>query len=254
VVGINTAIATRTGGYQGVGFAIPVNMARKIMDSLISKGHVVRGWLGVSIQNVSEDMAEVLGLDRAHGALVGQVVPDGPADKAGIRQGDLIVELDGKEIQDVEQLQLMVVDRDPGSRVAVTVVRERSRRSIEVRLGELPEDGELAGGPGDRGEGSREGHSTDLGMSLTNLTSGLRRELDLPSEVDGVVVTGVDPAKAAGRAGLQRGDVILRAGDTEVHGVRAFERALEEAPSGEPVLLLVRRGEAEIFVAVRVPE
>ncbi|MDM7915861.1 MAG: Do family serine endopeptidase, partial [Candidatus Eisenbacteria bacterium] len=137
VVGINTAIATRSGANEGVGFAIPINMASRIKDSLIHEGKVVRGWLGVNIQNLNESTAEIFGLDRPQGALVSQVVPGSPAADAGLRVRDVITEIDGRPVKDVEDLQLQVVDRAPGTRVKLTVQREGRDRTVEVKLGEL---------------------------------------------------------------------------------------------------------------------
>ena len=251
VVGINTAIASRSGGSQGVGFAIPINMASRIMDSLIKDGKVVRGWLGVNIQNLNENTAEIFGLDRPRGALVGQVVPGSPADDAGVRQGDVVIEIEGKPVKDVEDLQLKVVGFDPGTRVNLTVLREGKEKQISVRLGELEAESasrEAKGGPewNDR--------SADLGLSLEELSRAARQELELPPDVDGVLVVEVDPSKPAGRAGLQRGDVIRKVGEQEVLSVRSFRDAIADAPAGKPALLLVRRGESEIFLGVRIPE
>ncbi len=252
VVGINTAIATRTGGYQGIGFAIPMNMARKVMDSLISTGKVVRGWLGVNIQNLNENTAEAFGLERARGALVGQAVPGGPAEKAGLRQGDVIVTFDGKEVKDVEDLQLKVVDESPGTKVDLGIIRDRKSMTIPVKLGELEDKGPAGSkGSGSNAEPQR---SHDLGLNLDDLTPSARRQLDLPAEVDGVLVTDVDPTGIAGQAGLQRGDVIMKIGSAEVRNVRSFEQALQGAPTGKPVLFLVRRQDAEIFLGVRLPK
>jgi len=251
VVGINTAIATRSGGSQGVGFAIPINMASRIMESLIKDGRVVRGWLGVNIQNLNENTAEIFGLDRPRGALVGQVVPGSPADDAGVRQGDVVTEIDGRPVKDVEDLQLKVVAYDPGTRVNLTVLREGREKEIAVRLGELETEG--SGTPA-RGRAEESDRTAGLGLVLEELTRAARSELELPPTVDGVLVADVDPSKPAGRAGLQRGDVIRKVGDTEVLSVRSFREAIAAAPAGKPVLLLVRRGESEIFLGIRIPE
>jgi serine protease Do len=254
VVGINTAIASRNGGNQGIGFAIPINMAGRIMDSLISHGKVVRGWMGVSIQNINDTTAEIFGMDRPHGALVGQVTPASPAEDAGIRQGDVIVSIDGEQVKDVEDLQLKIVDHDPGAKVDLGILRDGKERSITIELGELPAD--EAAKAEDGGErGSPSSRSTDLlGMSLEELTRPVRTELDIPPGVEGLLVTDVDPAKPAGRAGLQRGDIIMRVGNDEILSLRSFEEAVKGARLGKPVLFLVRRGDTESFLGIRIPE
>jgi serine protease Do len=254
VVGINTAIASRNGGNQGVGFAIPINMASRIMDSLISHGKVVRGWMGVSIQNINDTTAEIFGMDRPHGALVGQVSPGSPAEDAGIRQGDVVISIDGKQVKDVEDLQLKIVDHAPGTTVDLGVLRDGKERSIPVKLGELPAD-ETAKAEDGGQLGSQSGRSTDLlGLRLEELTRPVRSELDIPPSVEGLLVTEVDPSKPAGRAGLQRGDIITRVGNDEILSLRSFEEAVKGARAGKPVLFLVRRGDTESFLGVRIPE
>jgi serine protease Do len=253
LVGINTAIASRTGGSMGVGFAIPVNMAHKIMQDLITNGKVTRGWLGIRIQNLNDDMAEVFGLDKPRGALVQGVESGSPGDKAGLRQGDLIVAMDGRQIKDTEELRLRVTDRSPGTKVELAVMRDKKEITIPVKLGELDSDTDktaaLSGGP-DRDRD----RSSDLGLTVDELDAQTRRELNLPRGTAGVVVSDTDPSKPAGRAGLQRGDVILRVGDTPVETVRDFRQALRDTPSGKPVLLLINRDGNEIFLGVRMPE
>ncbi len=253
VVGINTAIASRNGGNQGVGFAIPINMASRIMDSLIDHGRVVRGWLGVSIQNINDTTAEIFGMDRPRGALVGQVSPGSPAEDAGIRQGDVILSINDAPVKDVEDLQLKVVDYAPGTRVDLRILREGDERTITVKLGELESEATDRPGSGES-PGVRSDRTADLGLSLEELTRAVRRELDIPAGVEGLLVTEVNPAKPAGRAGLQRGDIITKVGGQEVLSLRSFETAIRDARPGKPVLFLVRRGDMESFLGVRIPE
>jgi serine protease Do len=247
------AIATRSGGYQGVGFAIPINMARKIMDSLISNGKVVRGWLGVSLQDLNEDMADALDLRGRRGALVGQVMDNSPASRAGMRQGDLITAFEGHEVRDVKDLRLRVIDQAPGTQVRLQVTRDGKEITIPVKLGELENDGQ-ENEQSQMEESDSSTRSSDLGMALQDLTARTRQQLDLPGDVDGVLVVDVERAKAAGRAGLRPEDVILKVGDKAVTSVRAVERALGDVPTGKSALLLVRRENAEIFLAIRMPE
>jgi serine protease Do len=253
VVGINTAIATRSGASDGVGFAIPINMASRIMDDLIHDGKVVRGWLGVNIQNLNQNTAEIFGLDRPRGALIGQVVPGSPADEAGLRQGDLILELDGRPVRDTDDLQFKVVEKDPGTSVRLTVLRDGREKPFEVRLGELQSETESDRGGLGRLDDDAE-RSNDLGLGLQELTRDARRELDVPPAIDGVLVTVVEPGKPADKAGLQRGDVIRKISDREILSIREFQQAIREAPSGKPALFLVWRAQGELFLGVRIPE
>jgi len=253
LVGINTAIASRNGGNMGVGFAIPINMASRIMDDLITHGKVTRGWLGVRIQNLNEDMAEIFHLDKPYGALIGSVENGSPAEKAGLEQGDLIVEMNGHEIKNTEDLRLQITAQSPGTTIDLKVIRDAKPKQISVKLGELESDQEV--GPGFQGEKESESDLTEgLGLKIDELTSTVRQQLDLPAGIEGVVVDQVDPVSAAGRAGMQRGDVILKVGNDEIDSPQAFRRALRDVGPGKAALLLIRRGEAEIFLGVRIPE
>ncbi len=253
IIGINTAIATRSGGYQGIGFAIPINMAQRIMDSLIRTGRVVRGWLGVNIQNLTPEMAEIFELDRPRGALVGRVVENSPAEDAGLMQGDVILELDGQQIAGVEDLQLRVTAYDPGSGVDIVVLRDGRRERLRATLGEL--DGDLAAAGLEKEETARTRNlAQDLGLAVEELTARIRRQIDLPPSVDGVVVADVDRTRPAGRAGIRAGDVILEVAGEKVLSAPSLERALDSVDRGRPALFLIWRDGSEIFLAVRVPE
>ena len=165
-----------------------------------------------------------------------------------------VVSIDGAQVKDVEELQLKIVDHDPGTTVDLGILRDGKERSITVKLGELQSD-EAAKAEDGKEQGSPSGHSTDLlGLSLEELTRPVRTELDIPPGVEGILVTDVDPAKPAGRAGLQRGDIIVRVGNDEVLSLRSFEQAVKGARPGKPILFLVRRGDAESFLGVRIPE
>ncbi|MDZ7372760.1 MAG: DegQ family serine endoprotease [candidate division KSB1 bacterium] len=243
LVGINTAIVGQAN--VGIGFAIPINMARWVMEQLVSKGKVVRGWLGVWIQSVDEKIAKAYGLDRPMGALVTQVQKNSPAEKAGIKEGDLILEFDGRKIEDSQHLTNLVASYPPGAEVEVVLIREKSRRTLRVKLGERPEEERLA-----RGGSAR---SQSLGLSVQTLTEDLASRLGYEGE-RGVVISEVEPGSPAARAGLRRGDLILEANRQKVSSAREFQSLVAELKPGDVLLLRVRRGENTFFAAIEVPE
>jgi serine protease Do len=243
VVGINTAIYSRSGGNIGIGFAIPINIAKEIVPQLKEKGHVTRGWLGVMIQKVTPDIAESLGLSEPRGALVADVVKDGPAEAAGIKQGDVIVEYDGKPIADSADLPLLVARTPVGRTVVVKVIRDKKEQTFNVKIAELKEEEVAQGGGGTTSEG--------LGLTVQTLTPDIADNLGLDRNLKGVVVTDVDPNGPAGDAGMRRGDVILEVNRTPVKDVDAYRKALRASGKGKSVLFLVRRGDNTIFLAVK---
>jgi serine protease Do len=241
VVGVNTAIFSRGGGNIGIGFAIPIDIAKEIVPQLKERGRVTRGWLGVMIQKVTPDIAESLGLEEAKGALVAEVVKDGPAKEAGLQQGDVIVEYDGKPVGDSAELPLLVARTPVGTSVPVIVIRDKERQTIKVTIGELQDETMAEAGTES---------SEDLGLDLQTLTPDLADNLGLGDDVHGVVVTAVDPEGSAAEAGLRRGDVIVEVNRKPVKDVAEFRAALKET-KGKSVLFLVRRGENTIFLAVK---
>jgi len=243
VVGINTAIFSRGGGNIGIGFAIPIDLAKEIVPQLKEKGHVTRGWLGVMIQKITPDIAESLGLEGTKGALVADVVKDGPAEAAGLKQGDVIVEFDGKPVNDSAELPLLVARTPVGKKVNVKVLRDKKTESFDVTIAELKDEEE-----GQQGGGSS---SEDLGLAVQTLTPDLAENLGIERNLKGVVVTQVDPGGPAGDAGLRRGDVILEVNRSPVKDVSAYKKALQSAGKGKSVLFLVRRGDNTIFLAVK---
>jgi serine protease Do len=242
VVGINTAIFSRSGGNIGIGFAIPINLANEIVPQLKAKGHVTRGWLGVMIQRITPDIAESLGVKDTEGALVSEVVPDGPAAKAGLQQGDIITEYDGKPVHESADLPRLVARTAVGSSVTVKVRRGDDHKTLTVTVGELEEDAQ---------EASSGANSEQLGLAVQTLTAEIAENLGLERGVRGVVVTEVQPDGPAAEAGLRRGDVIAEVNRRPVHNVRQYEKALGGSGKGKSVLFLVRRGDNTIFLAVR---
>lgn len=241
-IGINTAILSRAGGNQGIGFAVPSNMAREVMEQILKSGRVVRGWLGVSIQPVTPQMAKAFGLADARGALVSDVVPDSPAARAGLGNGDVIIEIDGKSVEDSRDLQLSVARMKPGTKTNLKVIRDGRATGISVTLGELPEE-RRAARPDTRRGGALEGVEVD------ELTPQVAGQLGLPRQTLGVIVVSVRPDSAAAAAGLRRGDVIQEANRKPVTSVETFERVVRQT-GDQPVLLLVNRAGNTYYVVV----
>ncbi len=243
VVGINTAINPRA---NTIGFAVPVNMAKGILPQLRASGHVSRGWLGVYIQEVNEDIASHLELDDEKGALVSKVEPGGPAADGGVRSGDVIVGFNGSPVDDMEELPRLVAAAPVGSKAELVVVRKGKRKTLEIQLGELDEGEKLAraGAPG--GDPSK---ASAYGLQVQELTPDIAERLGLEADAKGLVVVAVEPESPAAEASLQRGDVILEVNQEAIEGVGTFADALEDTERG--ALLLVRRGQAEIFVPLK---
>lgn len=204
LIGINTAILSRSGGNQGIGFAIPSDLARTVMTSLVEYGHVTRGYLGITIQDVTPNLAKEFHLKRSNGALVGSVSPQGPADKAGLKDGDVVLSFNGKPVRDSRQLKLAVAETKPDSKVPVEVMREGSNRKLEVTVGQLPGTEHLA--QTDSGHGQNTG--TLQGVGVGDLDGQTREQFKIPHNVKGAVVTEVQPDSPAAEAGLKPGDVI----------------------------------------------
>lgn len=242
VVGINTAIFSRSGGYMGIGFAIPINMARSVMDSLISKGKVVRGWLGVGIQNLSEDLAKSFAFEGTEGALVGHLEKGGPAESAGVKQGDIIVKLDGERIRNINQLRNSVAALAPGKKIDLEVMRDGRRQTLRVKVGELPAQ--------EVREQTEEDSAGDLGMRVENLTPDLARQLGV-REGSGVVVRSVLPGSPAARAGVQRGDIIVSINGKPVKSIGEFNQALGHADIKKGIRLVLQSEGMERFAFLK---
>jgi serine protease Do len=240
VVGINTAIFSRTGGNIGIGFAIPINLAKELVPQLKSKGKVTRGWLGVVIQKVTPDLAESLGLDQARGALVANVAKDGPAERAGVKVGDVIVEFDGKEVKDSNELPILVARTPVDKKARLKVLRDKKEVTLSVTIGEL-KDEEVVASATEKG---------DLGLTVQRLTPQIAESLGL-ERVEGLVITAVEPGSAGEEAGLRRGDVILEIDRKAVRNLAEYRKALEGAKKGKGILFLVRRGESTLFLALK---
>jgi len=242
VIGINTAIVA-TG--QGIGFAIPISMAKEIKDRLIAQGKVVRGWLGVGIQELTEELAAQFGVKPEDGVLVGNVMKDSPAERGGMKPGDIIQEFNGTKISGVHQLQREVAQSPVGSPVRLKVLREKQPVMLTIVLGEQPTDVAAASEPGSTPAQAAE----RFGLTVQDLTPELRNQLRL-NTVDGVMVSSVDEAGPAARAGIRPGDVITEANREPVKSTRDFSRILGQMRRGQNLLLLVRRDGNSRFVVL----
>ncbi len=248
LVGINTAILSRSGGNQGIGFAIPSDMVRPIMNSLLSDGKVDRGWLGVAIQDVDRDLASALGLPVAKGVLIADVGKNSPAAKGGVQRGDVVQKLAGKTVDSSARLRNLVASQGAGKRVELEIWRDGRKRNLRVTLGSLPADtSSLASqeSPADTDNGR-----SVRGLAVTELNSASKRRYSVPSgETSGVVVTSVARDSAAARAGIRAGDVIAEVNRKAVNSARAFTRAAKADKNS--LLLLVKRGGNALYVVIR---
>ena len=235
LVGINTAILSRSGGFQGIGFAIPSDLVRSVMQQLVETGKVVRGYMGVSIQDVNPELADAFNLSETAGAIVAEVVPGSPAAKAGVQTGDVITAINGTKVVDGRRLRLAVADVRPGTEAKVQVLREGKTLDLAVKVGELPGKGGLSAG--NRGEGAGTDEGTLNGVGVADLEPQLRREFNIPSRVQGVLVTEVEPTSKAAEAGLQPGDVIQ---EINQQPVRTADDAIKMTESEENKKTLLR--------------
>lgn len=255
VVGVNTAIFSPSGGSIGIGFAIPSSLAKNIVDQLREHGHIRRGWLGVHIQMVTQDIADGLGLGAARGALVSSVTPDGPAAKAGIQAGDVVLSFDGKDVAEMRRLPLMVAETDVDKTVNATVFRKGERLDVKIKVGELQakEEAEDQKDQGDDNAPAATGAEKldDLGASVAPLTDALRTHYGIKKDVKGLVVTKVAPAGLAADQGLEAGDVIAEVAQQDVKAPKELAELVKQAKKeNKPLLLLVNRKDDLRFVAI----
>ncbi len=243
VVGINTAIASRSGGYQGIGFAIPSNSAKLIMNDLIKEGRVRRGLLGVTIQDLDEALAKSFNRDSSEGALVSQVVPDSAADEAGIKSGDIIVKFNGKEVRGAGHLKNMVGRNKPGTDTTVTIFRNGKDKTLNVKIGEKTKEAMAKAGQ----VPDTEKTSNELGIEVRPTPIQKANKWDIKQGV-GVEITGVDMDGAGSEMGLRRGDVLLEINGSPIVGVDSFEKALTSIKKGDYIRLKIQRNKMQRFV------
>ena len=239
VIGINTAIVAQG---QGIGFAIPVNMAKQIIPQLRDEGRVTRGWLGVTVQALNKELAESFDLDTTHGALVNEVIEDSPADKAGLKRGDIIVEYDGKQVDELNDLPRLVAATPVDETVKVKVFRDGKERTINVKIGRL-DDGEVALAADDEETGGA------LGLTVANVTPELVERYSLESD-QGILITKIDPEGPAAEANLRVGDLVVEADGKEVGSVKEFEELVGKMKSGKVLRLLIQRRATLLYTTV----
>ena len=246
LIGINTAIASRNGGSIGIGFAIPSNLAQKVMTDILERGKVVRGWLGVQIGNVSPGYARQNNLPTSEGVIISSVVVDGPADKGNLEAGDIVTAIDGKRIRNATELSTRIGATEPGTRIDLSIIRDGNNRTLSIRLEEFPEDeSTLAFDDPFRFE--------NLGFQVEALTPRLREEFDLLDRDRGGLVTSVRARGVAERHGLQEGDLIVRLNREDIINARQLANAIGDLRSGDPVALLVLRNNRKVFLTFDVP-
>ncbi len=244
VVGMNTAIFSRSGGYMGIGFAIPINMAQRIREQLVETGSVTRGRLGVYIQDLTPDLAESFDLDNIEGILVTQVMEDSAAAKAGLKQGDLVLEMDGKKVGKVADFRNKVSFTPPGTKVKLLIQRNGKEQTLIAEIGKQETD--------DKGQPTESSKLSKLGFSLQKLTKDLAEKFEYQGQ-NGVLVTEVEPGSAAERAGIKRGDLIQEVNRAEVKTPADVRKAIE-VNKRNSLLLLVRQGESTRYLAIKLDE
>lgn len=241
VVGVNTAIVS---GGQGIGFAIPINLAKSVIDQLKATGTVIRGWLGVLIQQITPEIAQGLGISGVKGVLVSDVTPGGPADKAGIKRGDIIVDFNGTGVSEVTELTSMVAQIAPGSKADIKVLRNGKESDLTVTLGKLPETAS---------ESNEEEIKEDIGITANEITPQIASEFNL-GETTGVVITDVENGSVAAEAGLRPGDVILEIDKKSIKNLEDYKSAMGEVKKTGSTLFLVKRGQYTLYVGMKLGE
>jgi serine protease Do len=254
LIGINTAILSPSGGNLGIGFAVPSNMVRDVLDQILQHGKVTRGYMGVSIQDISPDLASAFKLTDTRGALVGDVDPNGPAAQAGLKSGDVIVELNGKPVEDSRTFRLMISQAAPGSQVNMRVLRNGQGQNVTFTLSEMPvKEAADVGSSREKPSSRPEAASPRIGIAIAELTPDILHQLTLPANTQGIVIADVQEGSAAAEAELHPGDVIQEVNRKAVRNVTEFRNELENSPQGSIVFLVNREGHTR-FVAIQRPE
>jgi serine protease Do len=259
---MNTAIITGGGGFGGeagnigIGFAVPVNLAKSVMDQIMKTGKVSRGYMGVTLQNLTPDLAQQFGLKDTHGAIVGTVTPGAPGARAGLQSGDVITAIDGNKVEDSNELTMQVISHSPGSTVALQVFRNGQPMTVHVTLGQRPtavdwdQRGHQNDSNGESPDTGSNGNATIRGITVENLTPELAQQAQVPSSTHGVVIDDVDQATpAAGAIGIGRGSVITAVDRHPVNNVQDFQRLMNQA-QGKAVLLTVQNGDQVGFTVI----
>ncbi|NWF75442.1 MAG: DegQ family serine endoprotease [Nitrospirae bacterium] len=248
MIGINTAIFSRTGGYQGIGFAVPSNMVKLVMDQLIQKGKVVRGWIGVTIQELTPELSQKFGLKSTKGALVSDVMKDSPAAKAGIKRGDIIVEFNGKDVRDVSSLRNMVAQSKTGNEITLKIIRSGRELTLNVLIMELPR--EIAAIKEDSESDTSETQVLS-GITVMDLTREMLRQLGFNKDEKGVVVVRVERGSPADEAEIKKGDIIKEINKREINNLEDFNRVAGTVKDNDSVLLFINRGGNKFYVILK---
>ena len=245
VVGVNSQIFSRTGGFMGLSFAVPITMAMDVIEQIRNKGHVTRGWLGVLIQDVTRELAESFGMKQPKGALVAKVMDDSPAEKAGFKTGDIILKFDGNSIPRSSDLPPLVGRSEVGSQYKVKILRNGKYKTLTVKIAELPEDDEtvVAKSP------AKDSSESVLGVMVTKVPDEVRKALDI--EEGSVFVQQIDKGAAAS-AGVRRGDVIVMINNVDIKNVKHFKKLVKDLPEGKSIPLLVQRRHGPMFLALKI--
>jgi serine protease Do len=246
LIGINAAIASRTGGFMGIGFAIPVNLASKVMNDLIVDGKVSRGWLGVYIQNINPELAKALNLETTKGVIINKIEEDSPAERAGVKEGDVVQKVNGISVDNATSLSTKIATISPGDKVKLSVLREGKQKTLNVVLGELDnKQNIIADGKADY---------SNLGLTVSDITNDLARKYRLRGIENGVIVTEIEPGSAADETGLAEGDVIIRLNRKKIRNLQEFNDIAAQFTKGDNVLILIRRGNANLYSAFTIPD
>lgn len=248
LIGINTAIFSKTGGYQGIGFSVPSNMTRLVMEQLIKEGKVTRGWIGVTIQELTPEIAQKFGIKSNEGALVNDVVKGSPAYKSGIARGDIILEFDGKKVRDVGTLRNAVAQTKVGAQVKVRILRRDKEMNFTVTVVELPSE------PGEVVPSSSGGTETDRnilsGMTVIDLTPSIAKQLGLAAAEKGVIIVKIEPGSPSDNAGIKKGDIIQEIDRKRIANLNDFNRMVSDVKQDEAVLLFINRGGKKLYIAL----
>jgi serine protease Do len=245
LIGINTAIFTRSGGYMGVGFAVPSNMVRSVMDSLVATGKVTRGWLGVSIQDITPALAKEFGLKDTKGSLVTDIMPDSPAAKSDLKRGDVVVFFTGQEIDNSSHLRNMVARTRVGTKASVKIIRDRKEKEIFVTLSEQPKE---VAQKGEEAENKPE--ASALGILVQEITPEMAEQFDLNIREKGVIVVQVEPGSVAEEAGLREGDLVIEINRKIVSDLKSYERLFSKIKKGDSVLFLINRQGNRFYITL----
>jgi serine protease Do len=248
VIGINTAIATGTGYYAGYGFAIPVNLAAKIMNDLINKGYVTRAWLGIGMKPVDENVAERYNLERPSGIYIEQVMDDSPAQKAGLKVLDVILKVDGKDVGQTNEVQNYIALKNPGDIITLSILRDGAKMTVPVKLGQRD-----TGKTGGKEDAEEEGE-VKLGLTVQNITDAVRQQFDLDRSQEGVVVTDVDATGAAAGARIRPGDILVKIEDKSVKTVADYRKIIRSFQKGKVVIFTLMRDNNTFHAFVKLPK